>query len=394
MQKILLTFQMALRDAKTNFFHTLLSVLGIVIGVAALVGILSLIDGMENYAHRQISQTTSLESIVISPITIDYADNVRIAKQDYAYFTYPEFRKLQQVIGQDAKGYMVYRESGYLNGEDTSKRKGTLFSGIVETWNDNLTLITGRFFNSQDIEDEDSVMVLNKVIAQQLQKEENLEKLLDQRITYKGGTYTIIGVIESLSKEPKVFVPITLISTESIKNKPPTCMLVASSVELVPQMKNDVEAWINYNFEGNEKDFRVSTNEGRVDQVNKGFVMFRIVMGLIVGISVLVGGIGVMNVLLISVNERTTEIGVRKAVGAKPKDIVVQFLSESITISVLGSMLGLIIGVLFTMAAVPIIKHFSKMPFEAAYTLNTLLTISVVAIIIGIVFGTYPAVKA
>jgi len=115
---------------------------------------------------------------------------------------------------------------------------------------------------------------------------------------------------------------------------------------------------------------------------------------MIVGISVLVGGIGVMNVLLISVNERTVEIGVRKAVGAKPKDIVLQFLTESITISAIGSILGLILGVLFTMGAVPLIKHFTKIPFEAAYTLNTMLIISVVAIIVGIVFGTYPAIKA
>jgi len=71
-----------------------------------------------------------------------------------------------------------------------------------------------------------------------------------------------------------------------------------------------------------------------------------------------------------------------------------QFLSESITISALGSTLGLILGVLFTMAAVPIIKHFTKVPFEAAYTLNTLFTISIIAVIVGVVFGTYPAIKA
>ena len=123
-------------------------------------------------------------------------------------------------------------------------------------------------------------------------------------------------------------------------------------------------------------------------------MVFRIVLGLIVGISVLVGGIGVMNVLLISVTERTTEIGIRKAVGAKRKDIIAQFLSESLTISLLGSTLGLILGVLFTMGAIPVIRYFTKMPFEAAYTVNTLVIISVVAIIVGIVFGTYPAIKA
>ena len=115
---------------------------------------------------------------------------------------------------------------------------------------------------------------------------------------------------------------------------------------------------------------------------------------LIVGISVLVGGIGVMNVLLISVNERTNEIGIRKAVGANKRDILLQFLSESITISAFGSLLGLILGVVGTMIIIPIVKAITEAPFQAAYTVNTLVIISLVALLVGIVFGTYPAIRA
>jgi putative ABC transport system permease protein len=131
-----------------------------------------------------------------------------------------------------------------------------------------------------------------------------------------------------------------------------------------------------------------------VEQAAKGFKLFRIIMGLIVGISVLVGGIGVMNVLLISVTERTSEIGVRKAVGANKRDIILQFLSESITISLFGSLLGLVVGILGTMIIVPIVKSLTGVPFQAAYTLNTLVVISILAVVIGIVFGTYPAMRA
>ena len=80
--------------------------------------------------------------------------------------------------------------------------------------------------------------------------------------------------------------------------------------------------------------------------------------------------------------------------GAKKSDILIQFLTESIAISAFGSMIGLLIGALFTMAAVPIVKQLIKMPFEAAYTLNTFVVISVISILIGIIFGTYPAIKA
>src|SRR6185436_9745937 len=99
-------------------------------------------------------------------------------------------------------------------------------------------------------------------------------------------------------------------------------------------------------------------------------------------------------VLLIAVTERTVEIGIRKAVGANRKDILLQFLSESITISLFGSLLGLVIGVLGTMIITPIVKALTKIPFQAAYTLNTLMVISILAVVVGVVFGTYPAMRA
>lgn len=394
MQKLILTFRLAIRDARANLMHTVLSVLGIVIGVGALVAILSLIDGMEKYVNNQITQTTSLESIIIAPKTTDRVDNVLIAKDDYAYFEYTRFNTLLDEIGEDSKGYMLYRESGYLNAKDSAKRQATLFSGIIDTWKDDLELIAGRFITKSDLKNKDSVVVLNKVIALQMAKEEEFGNLLEKTVTYNGGSYLVVGILDTSTKEPEVYAPITLISADQIKSKPPICMLVTNSVELVEQKKEAVLEWITKNFEGHTNDFRVETNELRVKQVNQGFLMFRIVMGLIVGISVLVGGIGVMNVLLISVTERTSEIGVRKAVGANKKDIITQFLSESIAISSIGSLLGLLLGIGFTMAAVPIIKATTEIPFEAAYTLNTLLIIGAVALLIGIIFGTYPAMKA
>jgi putative ABC transport system permease protein len=108
----------------------------------------------------------------------------------------------------------------------------------------------------------------------------------------------------------------------------------------------------------------------------------------------LVGGIGVMNVLLISVTERTREIGVRKALGAKKRDIMRLFLSESITVSLLGSLMGLGLGILGTSIFIPIIKAITKAPFQAAYTWNTLIVIVVIALLIGVIFGTFPAIKA
>lgn len=167
----------------------------------------------------------------------------------------------------------------------------------------------------------------------------------------------------------------------------------ADHIEDVNALKRDIESYLMKQF-GAKHDFTVATNSLRVKQAEQGFFLFRVIMGLIVGISVVVGGIGVMNVLLISVTERTTEIGIRKAVGASNRDIVLLFLSESITVSAFGSLLGLIFGVLFTMAVIPIVKAITKIPFQANYTVNTLLIISVIAVVVGIIFGTYPAIRA
>lgn len=392
MKKIIFTFQMALRDARSNVFHTFLSVLGIVIGVAALVGILSLIDGMERFAHRQIEQTTNLKGILIQTITTEKINNIAITKTNYDFFDYTKFKQLTNDLKIDGKAYMHYREAGYIEMEDSDSTIGTLFSGIVDTKKDQFKVIAGRFITKNDLQKKDSVVMVNKTIG--LQLADSITDLVNRKIKYKNGYYNIIGIIDTSDSDPEVFVPITLIANEALSKKPPTCVIVANSVENVPEIKEAIENWIEVNFKNHNNDFKIITNEFRVEQANQGFLIFRIVMGLIVGISVLVGGIGIMNVLLISVNERITEIGIRKAVGAKQKDIVIQFLSESITISILGSVLGLILGIVFTMIAVPIIKHITKIPFEAAYTFNTFIIISIISVLVGVIFGTYPALKA
>jgi len=392
MQKLLATFKTALIDSRKNLLHTLLSVLGIVIGVGALVAILSLIDGLEKHAHEQISNTTSLESIIIHTQTTKRVDNVWINKESYAYFNHASFQSLVIQLG-NVKGYISYQESGFVATNDSTDR-GVLLTGIVETENEKVEILAGRFIERDNLLNQDSVALISKELALALDDSLSYDDWIGAPISFKDKTFMIKGVIDSPSKNLELFIPITLIPDNALKASPPRIIIKAESIENVPYLKEHIEDFISAQFGENQEDFNIVTNEFRVEQVNKGFLIFRLIMGLIVGISVLVGGIGVMNVLLISVNERTSEIGVRKAVGAKKKDIVLQFLSESLIISLIGSFLGVVLGVSFTLVAVPILKHLAEMPFEAAYTLNTLLIIGLVAIITGVVFGTYPALKA
>jgi len=159
-------------------------------------------------------------------------------------------------------------------------------------------------------------------------------------------------------------------------------------------MKKALQTWLDETYTEGQEAFSIFTYEGRVEQLSQGILIFKLVMGAITGISVLVGGIGIMNVLLISVTERTKEIGIRKAAGARKKDIVLQFLSESVTISIVGCALGWVAGVLGVFGIVELINRFTDFTFQAALSFGTVMVILIIAILVGMVFGTYPAWKA
>ncbi|MFD3000270.1 ABC transporter permease [Pontibacter toksunensis] len=395
LKKIYLSFSLALQNIRARLFHTLLSILGIVIGVAALVTVLSLIDGMEKYAQDQITRTTSLNAIFIQTETTKLVNNLRFKKETYAFLDHDSFRKLAASLTHPAKTYMQMKQSSEIKVVENDSTIGSFVIGTMSAFPPDMHIAYGGFYTEDDVNKQKPVAFVNHLFAEQAMGENAAKSLMGKTIAFNNKTLKVVGILEEEeSRAPELYMPITLFSREELKENPPLSVLEAENVEHVQGLKAQAEKWLKANLAGDPTDFKVATNEGRVEQAAKGFMLFRVVMGLIVGISVIVGGVGVMNVLLISVTERTVEIGVRKAMGAKKQDILLQFLAESVTVSLLGSFLGLVLGILATLAFVPIIKAFADVPFQAAYTLDTFLIISVVAIIVGVVFGTYPATRA
>ncbi len=391
------SFAQAFDSIRANFFHTFLSILGIVIGVAALVSILSMIDGMEKFAKEQISNTTDLESIMIQTETHRRINNVNVSKDTFPILTYDKLPLLQKVVQEKASVTLAHRSTGEISLQGQNEFYGTWVIGVAPQLPafPKTELEFGKSFTPQDIAAKTPLAIMNFQLAKSIVGDQSNKTLLGKTIIIDNKTLKIVGILkENNLPMGQLIIPLTLLSEAELKTSPPVAMIHANSVEAVPALKQQVQSWLDQHYGKLSVDFEVATNDFRVDQVAKGFLLFRVVMGFIVGISILVGGIGVMNVLLISVTERTAEIGIRKAMGANKSDILRLFLSESITVSLLGSMLGLVLGVLFTMAAVPLIKIFTDIPFSAAYTLNTLLIISTIAILIGVIFGTYPAMKA
>ena len=391
-RKLFNSFALALANIRSNVLHTFLSVLGIVIGVAALVSILSLIDGMEEFARDQISQTTSLNAIIIQTEAYKRVNEVRIRKDSINIIDYARFKQLTKNLSKPAKPHIRSTSSG--EAELTlGKKIGTLLLATSETLEPTCVVATGSTFTEKDLTEKRNYAVVNHAFLKAAELNETTA--LETTITINNKPHIIKGILKADAvNTPKIYFPITTLSETELQGTPPEIILEAEKTEEIPALKTDINTWLEKHDPDAKQNFRIITNEFRIEQATKGFLLFRVIMGLIVGISVLVGGIGVMNVLLISVTERTAEIGIRKATGANRRDIMLLFLSESITVSAFGSFLGLVLGVLGTMIIVPIIKAITEVPFYAAYTWNTFLVITTLSILVGIIFGTYPAIRA
>jgi putative ABC transport system permease protein len=395
-KNIIFSFGHAIQNIRTNLFHTILSVFGIVIGVAALVSILSFIDGLEQFAKEQITKTTGLNVIVLRSNAYHKVDGVRLKKDSFALLDPGSFSQLTDSLQGISETILRTSTAAELRLDTSSKVLGAMLEAATPYLKSDTVLLAGRLLSAADLTKADSVVVVNQVLAKLALGHARWAELLGKSLHWKTRSLRVVGVLKEKDENapPQGIFPISLLDESELRLNPPTAYIEIASVEEVAAMKKQIEAKIETQFLNKKDDIQVVTNEFRLEQASKGFMLFRIVMGLIVGIAIVVGGVGVMNVLLISVNERTTEIGIRKAVGASRKNIRQQFLAESITISTFGSIIGLIVGVLATMAIIPIIKLLTDLPFEAVYTWNTFLTISVIAVLVGIIFGTYPAMKA
>lgn len=392
-RRILQSFLLAFQNIRSNLFHTFLSVLGIVIGVGALVSILSLIDGMEEFARDQITQTTSVNAIIIKTNAHRTVNGVTLRKDTFAVVDYDHLIALQKSLSKPVTPHMRVTS---LSGEvklDTLRVPvyGWAVSGRV--WSDSAKF-SGEMLAASHCERRDSVAIVNHAFVKAAKITDD-RAAIGKTIKFNGLTLRIMGVtVESKNTTPQLYFPVSLLTAQQLYRNVPEVFLDAAKTEDIAKLKEEITAWLARTYPSAKDDFTLLTNDFRIQQAAQGFLLFKIIMGLIVGISVVVGGVGVMNVLLISVTERTAEIGIRKAVGANRRDIILLFLSESVTVSAFGSALGLIFGTLFTMAAIPIVKAVTKIPFQAAYTFNTFFLIAIIAVVVGVVFGTYPAVRA
>ncbi len=387
---------------RVNPLRTLLATLGVIIGVASLVAVLSLGDGMEAYARRQVERTTSVQNVLVSPVTHDTVDGIRVAREQWTMFGKNDVADAERRVPGVASVGLMYggttlvtppaggrERAAYVNAASASV---AAMAGIEMRW--------GRFFTPAEVRDDAPVVVVSHAAAKAFSRTGQPAALLGDTLRLRGTAMRVIGITAPDERETgalQVSVPAGLgpaVMTPAEAARPRSLVLKAKKVEEVEEVRAATGAWLTGRYGPWEKGFEISTDKARTDQMKQGFLVFKLFMGAMTAISLLVGGIGIMNVLLSSVTERTREIGIRKAVGARRRDIVLQFLSESVAITGSGSLIGLLLGVAAAFGITAAMRVYLDAPIHAGLSLSTMLVAAASAVIVGLSFGTYPALRA
>jgi putative ABC transport system permease protein len=398
---VLASVFVGLGTLRANPLRTILSTLGIIIGAAALVAVLTLGDGMEQFGRAQIASTTDLHSIVLEPRTAEVIDNQVYPLAEYLVLACGDADQLLRELPQATAARLTIAGASPIRwGRAPAESVAVQATLPSDAKVSGRLLAAGRYFTADEAAANAPVVVLSHDLAARITGGD-ASRAIGQVVRLRERDRTVIGVLASSGAAERTlaaFVPLegagdALAPTP--RPRAPTLVLQAARVEDVPVVRAGVEGWLAARLGTDwERKARVHTNQERVAQAARGIVIFKLFMGAITGVSLLVGGIGIMNVLLASVTERTREIGIRKAAGARRKDLLAQFLAESVTISLVGSFLGALLGLGAAFGATAVMRAKSSARIFAAVSWETLVVAAAAAILVGVVFGIYPALRA
>ena len=396
MSPSLLAMGAALDNLFANPLRTLLSTLGVVIGVASLVAILALGDGLERFGREQISRTTDLQSIVVTPRLFDVQDGVRVRREGVPTLGEGDAVALRDrlVGGASVALFLVGSARASLPG-DTSWRAALVVATGPEAESQlREGLLAGRYLTREDAASDARVVVVGPEVAEWAGVDPSL--LPGRVVELDGVEHEVIGVdADAGGSSLQVHVPLSVSTRARLESREQVAGLAvrADRIEEVESVQAEVESWLRERF-GDDERFVVQSRKALAAQARQGMLVFKLVMGAIAGISLLVGGIGIMNILLASVFERTREIGIRKAAGARQRHVLLQFLGESVSITSGVSVLGVVLGLGGAFAITAGIRRIADVPLYAAFTWGSVGVAAVAALVVGLVFGTYPARRA
>jgi putative ABC transport system permease protein len=387
----------ALESLSSNKLRSALTILGIVIGVGAVIALVSIGRG------AQATITDSIQGIGTNLIFVfrGGSEDVRNPKPitlDDAEAIADPFQA-PSVVGVAP----VLQGSGEVTfgGESTN----TIITGITPEYGPvrNYDVTEGEFINESHMLGQASVVLLGPEVANKLFG--RTEGVTGETVRIEGSPFRVLGVMESKggsgfsNVDDQVFVPLTTAQARLIRrsSRDRVDLLIAQAIDAdsVPQAGEEIAQILRqrHRTEIGADDFTILTQQDFLNTAGTITNVLTIFLGGIAAISLLVGGIGIMNIMLVSVTERTREIGLRKAVGAHKKDILIQFLTESSVLSLIGGLIGIALGWLISFV-VGQIAQANNAPINPTLGLDVILLATLFSTAVGLFFGAYPASRA
>jgi putative ABC transport system permease protein len=394
------TFQIALSGLASNKMRSSLTVLGIVIGVAAVIALMSIGRGTQAAITSRIeSMGTNLVFVTPGATT---QGGVGQGTGTAATLTLEDAKALLQSPDVVAVAPQVQATAQVVAGRLNTR---TQVLGVTPDYESvrNYIINTGSFITAAQVTDQARVVVLGSTVAQTLF---GLSDPIGQTVKINTVQYTIIGVLQSKggtalgSQDNQILAPITTVQARLAAQRTTTGAHAVQTINVQVTNSKATDAAIQeitQILEVRHKitatdDFTITSQQDTIAALNQSTQVFVIFLGAIAGISLLVGGIGIMNIMLVSVTERTREIGIRKSIGAKRGDILLQFLMESALLSLTGGGIGMLLG--WGIAQLISKVNFSGQTITALVSPDILILAVSVSAAIGIVFGIYPAYRA
>jgi putative ABC transport system permease protein len=404
------SIQVGFAALRVNPLRTTLSALGVIIGVGAMVSVLSLSDGVEQAVRSQLAKDGRLQSIGLTPIREDLVDGQRIPRAKVDSFLPVDARELTRVLAGTGSVFMSSAGPAMVSNPEAPSRlppRAALVSATLANGGERvgLKLDAGRFFSDSDVASAANVVVISRQLADTvIGRSIPSATLIGRTIRMNDSTFRIVGVwTAEATGDParstllKAYVPITIARAAIIRGQSASSgglTVKASRIEDLPAMQKRTESWLANRYGDWRKRMTISSYAEESAKVRDNMVLFKILMSAITGVSLVVGGVGIMNVLLASVTERTRENGVRKATGARNRDLLAQFLAESVAIAGLGSVLGTMLGIAVAAGVAAIMRARTMAPVHAGFSMSTLAVAVTAPIVVGIAFGIYPALRA
>ena len=402
-----------LRELRANKIRSLLSMSGIILGVASLVAMVTVVQGMVGNFRQFVDAMGGIEKITVDKQPLpkeqehlaELSEGITMRDVDRLRRTVPLVRNIspEARVGFEKLAFDGRETSTYVNGVTAD------YLPVAKRWVDPGQ---GRFISDLDVLNLNDVIVLGSAVVPDLFPA-NVDPV-GQVVKVRGRRFTVIGVLNNIEgsgmqirsassrgsggswrwRNSGVFIPVSTALTKFNGND----RLSGLGLRIADpdQLRDAVEQTERTLLAAHKglRDFSITTNEQTLEDFRKTEVAFKLSLGGVAGISLFVGGIGIMNVMLASINERIREIGVRKAVGARGSDLFLQFLAEAAVVSVVGGLLGLLVST----GIVGVMNYIltQALPTGAVATLDWAIMAQGLAfsVVIGLVAGVYPALRA